>query len=143
MSNGSSGIIAYGCQKSGSSTLSIRKNTVAWYSRSKIVLKGDDLHCLFISLKRENQMSKKVIFYLFLDLIGVGITLLVRMLLCNAAIGVSDPFIQNVIVLIINVVAIAICLFVLFFFLLYWWADRKWKSVKKNLRSLKHYIKRN
>ena len=88
-------------------------------------------------------MSKKVIFYLFLDLIGVGITLLVRMLLCNAAIGVSDTFIQNVIVLIINVVAITICLFVLFFFLLYWWSDRKWKSVKKNLRSLKHYIKRN
>lgn len=79
-------------------------------------------------------MSKKVVFYLILDLIGVGITLFIRWVLCDAMTGVSDPFIKSVIMLTINGISIAVCLFILFFFLLYWWSDKKWANIKQKFK---------
>ena len=79
-------------------------------------------------------MSKKVLFYMGLDLIGIGITLLVRALLCNTCANITDPMLQSAALFIINIASVAVCLFIIFFFLLYWWSDRKWTSIKKRFR---------
>ena len=88
-------------------------------------------------------MSKKVLFYLVLDLIGVVITLIIRSLLCNAFITIPDLWMQSALNLAVNIASGVVILFIILFFLLYWWSDRKWESTKKNLQSLKDYIKRN
>lgn len=79
-------------------------------------------------------MSKKVFFYMVLDLIGIGITLLIRNFLLGALGVVSISWVQSVLVLIVNLAAIAVCLFIIFFFLLYWWSDRKWTAIKNRFR---------
>ena len=79
-------------------------------------------------------MSKKVFFYMVLDLIGIGITLLIRNFLLGVLGVVSISWVQSVFVLIVNLAAIAACLFIIFFFLLYWWSDRKWTAIKSNFR---------
>lgn len=79
-------------------------------------------------------MSKKVFSYMVLDLIGIGITLLVRSFLLGSLGIISVSWVQSVLVLIINLAAIAVCLFIIFFFLLYWWSDRKWTAIKKNFK---------
>lgn len=76
-------------------------------------------------------MSKKVFFYMVLDLIGIRITLLIRNFLLGVLGVVSISWVQSVLVLIVNLAAIAVCLFIIFFFLLYWWSDRKWTAIKK------------
>lgn len=79
-------------------------------------------------------MSKKVFFYMVLDLIGIGITLLARSFLLSTLGIISVSWVQSVLVLIINLAAIAVCLFIIFFFLLYWWSDRKWTAIKNHFR---------
>lgn len=79
-------------------------------------------------------MSKKVFFYMILDLVGVGITLLVRRFILSALGIVSISWLHSGLVLIINLAAIAVYLFIIFFFLLYWWSDRKWTAIKKAFR---------
>jgi len=79
-------------------------------------------------------MSKKVFFYMILDLIGVGIILLIRGFLLGALGVVSVSWLHSGLVLIINLAAITVCLFIIFFFLLYWWSDRKWTAIKKSFR---------
>ena len=76
-------------------------------------------------------MSKKVLFYLTLDLIGGVITLIIRSLLCNAFIAIPDLWMQSVLNLAVNIASGAVILFIIFFFLLYWWSDRKWTRIKK------------
>lgn len=69
-----------------------------------------------------------------LDLIGVGIILLIRRFILGVLGVVSISWVQSVLVLLINLAAIAVCLFIIFFFLLYWWSDRKWTAIKKAFR---------
>ena len=69
-----------------------------------------------------------------LDLIGLGLTLLIRSFLLGALGIVSVSWLHSGLVLIINLAAIAVCLFIIFFFLLYWWSDRKWTAIKSNFR---------
>lgn len=78
-------------------------------------------------------MSKKVLFYLVLDLIGVVITLIIRGFLCKAFIVIPDLWMQSILTLAVNIATGAVILFIIFFFLLYWWSDRKWKNIKKKL----------
>ena len=78
-------------------------------------------------------MSKKVALYLVLDLMVIGITLIIRGLLCNVFLGISDMWLQNALAISINIICVIICLFIIFFFLLYWWSDRKWTSIKRKL----------
>ena len=82
-------------------------------------------------------MSKKVRFYLILDLVGIGITLLVRAVLCGKLSGVSEPLLQSGFIIIVNVASVAICVFIVFFFLLYWWSDRKWTALKRKFKKKK------
>ena len=79
-------------------------------------------------------MSKKVFFYMILDLIGVGIILLIRGFILGALGVISVSWLHSGLVLIINLAAIAVCLFIIFFFLLYWWSDRKWTAIKNHFR---------
>ena len=79
-------------------------------------------------------MSKKVRFYMMLDLIGVGITFLIRALLLSIANMFTTPWLHIMLVIVINVAAIAVCLFILFFFLLYWWSDKKWTDIKRRFK---------
>lgn len=82
-------------------------------------------------------MSRKVKFYMMLDVIGVGITLLVRMLLCHFIQLIPEPWVQIGLSIMLNIVSIAICLFIVFFFFLYWWSDRKWTNIKSKFRKRK------
>lgn len=82
-------------------------------------------------------MSQKVRFYLILDLIGVGITFLVRWLLVRAIHLIGEPWIQTMCIVLANVATVAVCLFILFFFLLYWWSDKKWTKVQQKFRRKK------
>jgi len=80
-------------------------------------------------------MSKKVLFYMTLDLIGIGITLLARAGLCNLVYSqLSDQFICTILTLAVNIASIGICLFIVFFFLLYWWSDKKWTNIKQRFK---------
>ena len=79
-------------------------------------------------------MSKKVRFYMMLDLIGVGITFLARALLLYATNMVTVPWLHVGLVIVINITTIAVCLFILFFFLLYWWSDKKWTNIKQRFK---------
>ena len=79
-------------------------------------------------------MSKKVLFYMILDLIGIGIALISRYLLCNTFSSISDPLLQSALILAVNVIFTVVCLFILFFFLLYWWSDRKWTKIKRKFK---------
>lgn len=82
-------------------------------------------------------MSKKVLFYMILDLIGIGIALLVRWVLCNIFTDISELWLQSILVIAANIAFIAVCLFIIFFFLLYWWSDRKWTNIKKKFKKNK------
>ena len=82
-------------------------------------------------------MSKKVKFYLVLDLIGAGIALIIRALLCNAVMLISESMLQMALIVIINVITILVLLFIVFFFLLYWWSDRKWTGIKNKFKKKK------
>ena len=75
-------------------------------------------------------MSRKVKFYLMLDVVGIGIVLLIRRLLVNAVLLISDQWLQTIILIIINGLFVATCLSIVFFFLLYWWSDKKWTDIK-------------
>ena len=79
-------------------------------------------------------MSKKVRFYMMLDLIGIGITFLVRALLLGAANIITGPWLQIGLIFVINIATIAVCLFIVFFFLLYWWSDKKWTNIKQRFK---------
>ena len=79
-------------------------------------------------------MSKKVLFYMVIDSSAIGITLLIRALLCGAFSGVSEPLLQGVFMIVVNTVCIAICAFIVFFFLLYWWSDKKWTDIKRKFK---------
>ena len=76
-------------------------------------------------------MSKKVLFYMILDLIGIGITFIVRGLLRGSFARITEPWLQSALVIAVNIITAAVCLFIIFFFLLYWWSDKKWTAVKK------------
>ena len=76
-------------------------------------------------------MGKKVLFYLMLDSVGVGITFLIRWGLLRFALQIQESSLQSILIVGINIVTVSICLFILFFFLLYWWSDRKWKEIKQ------------
>lgn len=71
---------------------------------------------------------------MILDLIGIGIALLVRGLLCNVLTVISELWLQSILVIVVNIACIAVCLFIIFFFLLYWWSDRKWTNIKRKFR---------
>ena len=90
-------------------------------------------------------MSKKVRFYMMLDLIGVGITFLARALLLYTTNMVTVPWLHVGLVIVINIATIAVCLFILFFFLLYWWSDKKWTNIKQRFKKRGDYyvFKRN
>ena len=79
-------------------------------------------------------MSKKVRFYMILDLVGVGITFLARALLLGTANMVTVPWLHIGLIIIINIATIAVCLFIVFFFLLYWWSDKKWTNIKAKFK---------
>lgn len=80
-------------------------------------------------------MSKKVRFYMILDLAGIGVIFIFRVLLLSLANMVTFHWIKIGLVIVINVVTIAVCLFVVFFFLLYWWSDKKWTNIKRKFRT--------
>jgi len=82
-------------------------------------------------------MSRKVKFYMMLDLIGIGITLLVRMLLCRFIQFIPEPWMQSGLSIMLNIVCVAICFIIVFFFFLYWWSDRKWTDIKIKFRKRK------
>lgn len=75
-------------------------------------------------------MSKKVVFYLILDSIGIAIAFLIRTMLCNTLASIFEPMIQSGITIAVNIVFVLVCLIIIFFFLLYWWSDRKWTNIK-------------
>ena len=79
-------------------------------------------------------MSKKVLFYLVLDLIGITLTAFIGKYLCETSDAVTNPWVSNGISLIINFLCACVTIFIIFFFLLYWWSDRKWSRIKKKLR---------
>lgn len=79
-------------------------------------------------------MSKKVLFYMILDVIGIAIAWTVRCFLCELACNVQEQWLQTGVVVVINVAFFTICLFIVFFFLLYWWSDRKWARLKKKIK---------
>jgi len=79
-------------------------------------------------------MSKKVRFYMLLDLVGIGITFLVRALLLGVAGMIAVQWLYIGLVIVINIATIAVCLFILFFFLLYWWSDKKWTNIKQRFK---------
>ena len=76
-------------------------------------------------------MSKKVLFYMMLDSIGIAITAFIGKLLCEMSDAVTNPWVSNGISLIINFLCVLVCMFIIFFFLLYWWSDRKWSKIKR------------
>lgn len=80
-------------------------------------------------------MSKKVLFYLSLDLVGIGITIIVHLLLCKFVYWLAlDHLFTTLLLLVVHIVAGAVYLFIIFFFLLYWWSDRKWTAIKRKYR---------
>jgi hypothetical protein len=79
-------------------------------------------------------MSKKVRFYLILDLIGIGIALLIRFLLCRSFAVITELWIQGALCIAVNVICVAVCLFIVFFFLLYWWSDITWTNIKNKVK---------
>ena len=79
-------------------------------------------------------MSKKVVFYMVLDSIGIALTAFVGKWLCKMSDAVTNPWVSNGISLIINFLCVLVCVFIIFFFLLYWWSDRKWSKIKKKLK---------
>ena len=79
-------------------------------------------------------MSKKVLFYMILDSIGIALTAFIGKWLCEMSDAVTNPWVSNGISLIINFLCALVCIFIIFFFLLYWWSDRKWSKIKKKLK---------
>ena len=78
---------------------------------------------------------------MMLDLIGIGITFLARFFLLQFDNMVTIPLIQLGLVIIINLITIAICLFIVFFFLLYWWSDKKWTKIQAKFKNRKIFTK--
>ncbi len=76
-------------------------------------------------------MGKKVLFYLMLDSVGVGITFLIRWGLLRFTLQIQEPSLQSILIAGINIVTVAACLFILFFFLLYWLSERKWNEIQQ------------
>lgn len=76
-------------------------------------------------------MGKKVLFYLMLDSVGVGIAFLIRWGLLSVTLQIQEPSLQSILIAGINIVTVAACLFILFFFLLYWLSERKWNEIKQ------------
>lgn len=85
-------------------------------------------------------MSKKVLFYLALDSIGIAITAALGKYLCKISDAVTTHWVSNGINLVINFLCVCVCVFIIFFFLLYWWSDRKWSRIKKRLKNQKSYL---
>ncbi len=79
-------------------------------------------------------MSKRVLFYLILDLFGAGLVYLLRMGLCSLIFCVSDSWLRILLFLTVDVVMVAILGVILFFFLLYWWSDKQWEKIKRRFR---------
>ena len=80
-------------------------------------------------------MSKKVRFYMFLDIIGIGLTLFFRFVCINRVLPIiTDVRLQKVAVIFSNIGTIAMCLFIVCCFLLYWWSDRKWTKIKQRFK---------
>ena len=79
-------------------------------------------------------MSKKVLFYLVLDLIGVAITALIGKYLCEISDAVTNPWVSNGIALAVNFLCACVAIFIIFFFLLYWWSDRNWSKIKNKFK---------
>ena len=80
-------------------------------------------------------MSKKVLFYLVLDSVGIALTAFIGKYLCEISDAVTNPLVSNGISLIINFLCACVTIFIIFFFLLYWWSDRKWSRIKKWFKS--------
>ena len=76
-------------------------------------------------------MSKKVLFYMLLDLAGIALTGLCGKWLCSLCTARGDSFFSSVVIFAINIFCVLICAFVLFVFLLYWWSDRTWSKIKR------------
>ena len=74
-------------------------------------------------------MSKKVLFYLILDSVGIAITTVLGKYLCKMSDAVTNPWVGNGIVLIVNFLYVCVCIFIIFFFLLNCWSDRKWINI--------------
>ena len=82
-------------------------------------------------------MSKKVLFYLVLDSFGIALTAFIGKWLCEMSDAVTKPWVSNGISLFINFLCACVTVFIIFFFLLYWWSDRKWSKIKKRFKSEK------
>ena len=83
-------------------------------------------------------MSKKVLKWLIADIIiAVAVTFLV-IWLGNAASNIVDnETARTVIFYVKTALWIVIDLIVLFWFLLYWWSDRKWTNIKNKFKKTK------
>lgn len=79
-------------------------------------------------------MSKKVMFYMILDIIGIAIAWAVRYFLYELVRNVQEQWLRAGFVVLSNIAFFTVCLFIAFFFLLYWWSDRKWTRIKKKLK---------
>lgn len=75
-------------------------------------------------------MSKKVFFYMVLDLAGIALTVMCGKWLCNLCTAIDNSFFSDAFIFIVNIVCVFVCLFILFFFLLYWWSDGTWSKIK-------------
>lgn len=83
-------------------------------------------------------MSKKVLFYLMLDSVGIALTAFIGKWLCEMGDAVTNPWVSNGISLIINFLCACVTIFIIFFFLLYWWSDRKWSKIKRWFKNKKY-----
>lgn len=81
-------------------------------------------------------MSKKVLCYMILDIIGIAIAWEVRWFLCELVCNVQEQWLQTGFVVLINIAFFSVCMFIVFFFLLYWWSDRKWTRIKKKIKKV-------
>jgi len=85
-------------------------------------------------------MSKKVLFYLVLDSLGIALTTFIGKWLCEMCDAVTNLWVSNGISLIINFLCACVTIFIIFFFLLYWWSDRKWSKIKRWFKNKKSYL---
>ena len=83
-------------------------------------------------------MSKKVLFYLVLDSLGIALTIFIGKWLCEMCDAVTNLWVSNGISLIINFLCACVTIFIIFFFLLYWWSDRKWSKIKRWFKNKKY-----
>ena len=80
-------------------------------------------------------MSKKVFHWLIVDIVFAAIVTLVIIWLGNViSTRIDDETIKDVIFVVKTAIWIIVDLIVLFYFLLYWWSDRKWTNIKNQFK---------